>query len=136
MATDLYTNSFADNFRLARSKTLNAVNDDTYNIIRIPKHAFVMDVWLLITTAYSAGSPIITIGWAGNGETAVPAGFMSNEVALPTVAGLKRAQHDTKVSFEGKYFNSGPGIITVTVDDGGVTTEGIFVVFAVYSVIM
>lgn len=136
MSTDLYTNSFADNFRLARSKTLNAVSDDTYNIIRIPKFAFVTDVWLLITTAYVGGVPSITVGWIGNGETAQAAGFLSNEIAKPTVAGLKRAQHDTLVSFEGKYFSGGTGTITVTVAAGGATTEGVFQVFATYSVIM
>jgi hypothetical protein len=135
MATDLYTHSFADNFRFARSKTLNAVASGTFNLIRIPKFGFVTDVWVLLSTAYVAGTPTVTIGWGGNAETAAPAGFMSTDVFLPHTAGLKRSQHDSLVAFEGKYFNGGSGIITATVVTGSATTLGIFMVFCQYTVI-
>jgi hypothetical protein len=134
--TDLFTNSFSDNFRLARSKTLNALASGTYNLIRLPKFAFVTDVWVNLTTAYVAGTPVVTVGWSGNGQTAVPAGFIDNDVFLPHTAGLKRAQHSTLITFEGKYFSAGPGAITVTITTGSATTLGIFQVFASYSVIM
>lgn len=134
---DLYSTAAADNTRLARSKTWNGLADGTYNLIRIPRYAFVSDVWLRISTAFAGtGLPTITVGWLGNGETESPAGFMSNDIAKPLEVGLKRAQTDTLVSFPGKWFNSGPGVITVTVDDDGCATKAVFIVLANYTVIM
>lgn len=134
---DLYSTAAADNQRLVRSKTWNALADGTYNILRVPRYAFVSDVWLRISTAFAGtGSPIITVGWLGNGETAAPAGFMSNDISKPLETGVKRAQRDTLVSFPGKWFDNGPGVITVTVDDDGCATKAVFIVFASYTVIM
>ena len=133
--TNFFTNQFADNLRVARSKTFNAVDDATYNAIRLPRFTLVMDVWLHITTAYVAGAPVITVGWSGNGETADPDGFLTNAIAHPAQTGLKRATMGTAGWAAGKYFNTAGGIVTVTVDDGAATTEGIFIVFCAYSVV-
>ena len=133
--TDRFSHKLADNFMLAMSGLFITPDDATYDIIRIPKWGFVQDVWLEITTAYIAGTPSITIGWKGNGETAQTAGFMSNDIAKPLELGVKRAQKDNLLSFPGKYFGAGSGAVTVTIAAGGATTEGNFRVFVGYSVI-
>lgn len=132
--TNFLSTAASDRYFLAKSKRMVAPADATYNIIRIPKNAFVMDVWVLITTAYTAAGSTLTIGWLGNGETAVTNGFMTVDVAEPTVAGLKRAQHDTLTSWEGKYFSTQGGMITCTTDDNA-GTAGTFWVFANYTVV-
>ena len=135
MSTDFYTNAFADNLRLAKSKLLISPDDGTYNIIRIPKYAFVRDVWLQITTATNVEPTTCTVGWLGNGETAVTNGFITTDVADATVVGLKRAQKDTVTTFEGKYFSGASGIITFTFAAGSATTLGTYRVFCDYTVI-
>ena len=133
--TDKLNSQASDNFRLARSQTMVSASDGTYNLIRLPVNAFVMDVWLYMSTAYSGGSPSITIGWLGNGETAQPAGFMTNLVAKPLEAGIKRAMKETLEQFPGKYFNAASGMVTATLaaDTG---TGGIWQVLVHYSVIV
>jgi hypothetical protein len=133
--TDMYSNKLADNRMLAMSKLFIAPDDATYDIIRVPHWSFISNVWLEVTTAYAAGVPSITIGWKGNKETAVLAGFMSNSIAKPKELGLKIAQKDALTAFPGKYFNAGSGAVTVTVSAGGATTEGNFRVFCEYAVI-
>jgi hypothetical protein len=133
--TDKFSHKLADNTKLAMSGLFITPDDATYDIIRVPFYGFVSDVWLEVTTAYIAGTPSITIGWKGNGETAQPSGFMSNDIAKPKELGLKRAQKDNLLSFPGKYFSSGSGVITVTIAAGSATTEGNFRVFAMFTVI-
>ena len=132
---DKFSNKLADNRMMAMSGLFIAPDDDTYDIIRVPHWAFVSNVWLEVTTAYVAGTPSITVGWKGNKETAVLAGFMTNNVAKPGEVGLKIAQKDTLETFPGKYFNAGSGALTVTIAAGGATTEGNFRVFCEYTVI-
>ena len=132
---DKFSNKLADNRMMAMSGLFIAPDDDTYDIIRVPHWAFVSNIWLEITTAYIGGTPSITIGWKGNKETAVPAGFMSNDIAKPKELGLKIAQRDNLTAFPGKYFNAGSGAITVTIAAGGASTEGNFRVFCEYTVI-
>ena len=132
---DKFSNKLADNRMMAMSGLFIAPDDDTYDIIRVPHWAFVSNVWLEINTAYIAGAPSITVGWKGNKETAVPAGFITNDIAKPAEMGLKIAQKDTLTAFPGKYFNTGSGAITVTIAAGGATTEGNFRVFCEYTVI-
>jgi hypothetical protein len=132
--TDFLSTAASDRYFLAKSKRMVAPADATYNIIRIPKNAFVMDVWVLITTAFTAAGSTLTVGWLGNGETADPDGFITNDISKPTIAGLKRAQHDTLTSWEGKYFYSKGGMITCTTDDNA-GTAGTFWVFANYTVV-
>lgn len=133
--TDFYTNAFADNTRLAKSKLIISPSDGTYNIIRIPKYAFVTDVWIQVTTAANVDPTTCTVGWLGNGETAVTNGFITTEVADPTSTGLKRAQKDAVTTFTGKYFSSSSGAITFTYAAGSATTLGIYRVFCYYVLI-
>lgn len=135
MATNYISFAAADNYRLAKSKTLIDLTDDTYYLIQIPKYAFVRSVWLFISTAYDTAGASVTVGWVGNGETAVPAGFISADVADCTVAGLKVALKDTLTPFPGKYFNSASGLLTLT-SNKNAGTGGTMIVFAEYSVIM
>jgi len=132
---DFYTSAFSDNYRLAKSKILIYPSDGTYNIIRLPKYAFVKDVWLLVSTASDVTPDVCTVGWLGNGETAVTNGFITTDVANPTKTGLKRAQSDTAVTFEGKYFSDATGVITFTYEAGSASTLGVYRVFCAYTVI-
>jgi hypothetical protein len=133
--TDFYGHAMAEHFRLWKSKRLSAPADGTYNVIRVPKNALVMDVWLNVTTAFVGGTPSLTVGWIGNGETANPAGFMDEVIAACKTTGLKRAAKDTAVSSPGKYFSSAGGAITVTVVNSTATVQGIFRVYCTYAVI-
>ena len=130
--TAKYTHAFADNIRLAKSHVLKgAVTADTYDLIRFDRYTFVSDVWAWISTACSAVD--VTVGWKGNSETAQVAGFMSDTVVNAGVVGLKRAQHDTLVSFEGKYFDAASGALTITL--GTTWSAGEIIIFAQYHII-
>ncbi len=131
---DSYTHAFADNVRLAKSKFYTAPASGTYNIIQLPRYTFVKDVWIQIVTAASAAPTALTVGWVGNDETAVTNGFITTDIANPTVVGLKRAQGDTAVTFPGKYFSGGSGVVTFTYTAGSDTTCA-FRIFVDYVVI-
>jgi len=134
MSTDFYTSAFSQNYMFARSKKMAAPADATYNVIRIPRYAFVKQVWVLITTAYTLGTATLEIGWMGNKEVAVTDGFMTSDVTVPNALGLK-VMIDVSISSQpGKYFSAASGAITVTTDDDG-GTAGTFFVFVDYSVI-
>lgn len=133
MAINYISYAAADNYRLARSKALIDLADDTYLVIQIPKYAFVRSVWLNVTVPSESGT--MTVGWIGNGEVAQPAGFMSIEIAACQVAGLKIAMKDNALSFPGKYFDTASGLITLTNDSIG-GDSGTCMVFAEYTVIM
>lgn len=135
MSTERFGNRYSDRFMLGASRIMVAPDDATYAVIQIPKYAFITDVWLNIRTAYVAGSPVLTVGFEGNGETANTAFFITNDIADPFVAGIKRSVEDTLTSKPSKYFSGGSGAITVTVAAGGASTEGTFEVFAQYVVI-
>jgi len=130
--TDAYTSKASDAFRLEASKLMLAPADATYNIIKIPRFAFVTDVWVQIVTAFTVNASI-TVGWLGNGETAVADGFITTEIADPLTVGIKRAFNSTAVTFPGKYFSEASGAITVTVadNDGAVGNFRVFVQFTV-----
>jgi hypothetical protein len=130
MATDRFTHSFSDNFMFAKSKRLSAVTADTYNLIHIPRNAFVIDVWIEISTVFTLPSTVC-VGYSGNGGAAVTNGFITTDVAKATELGLKRAMKDAMTTFDSKYFSSGSGVITATVTG----TAGAFQVFAWYAVI-
>jgi hypothetical protein len=130
--TDRFTHAYADNIRLAKSKILKgAVTAGTYDLVRFPRFTFVTDVWAQIDTACSATD--VTVGWKGNGETAQTAGFISETIMDAGVTGLKRAQHDTLVAFEGKYFSDASGALTITL--GTTWTAGEVIVFVQYHII-
>jgi hypothetical protein len=131
MTTDIISVKAADNYRIGKSRTILTPSADTYWLYRFPRYTFVTDVWLLVPTAGS--SDTVSIGWAGNGETAQAAGFLSVDIAAVMETGMKRARHDTLVAFEGKYFDDASGLLTMTV--GTTQTTGEFHVFVQYSII-
>jgi hypothetical protein len=131
MATDFYAGKLSDNVYFAASKILNGKSDGVYNLIRIPKYAFVTNVWLNVTTVFGGGAPTMLVGWIGNGTTADDNGFMTDTEAAPTVAGLKVAT--SLAGFVGKYFSGGSGAITCTI--GGTPTSGICQFFVQYGII-
>jgi hypothetical protein len=120
---------------MAASRLMVAPDDDTYYVIQLPRYAFVTDVWLNITTAYVGGAPTISVGFAGNGETANTVYFITTDISEPTVAGIKCSIKDTIASNRSKYFSNGSGSITVTIAAGSASTEGTFEVFAQYVLI-
>ena len=133
--TDKFSHKLADNYKLAMSGLFvtTGANADTFNIIRIPKLAFVDDVWLEVTTACTAACTI-TIGYGAYGSVvAAPSGFMSNDIAKPQEVGMKRAQRDNMLSFPGRYFAAGNSILTATTT--GTFTAGVWRVFMSYSII-
>ena len=131
MTTDIISVKAADNYRIGKSRTILTPAAETYWLYKFPKYALVTDVWLYVPTAGSSNT--VSIGWVGNGETAQPAGFLSLTIADVMNTGMKRAQHDSLVAFEGKYFDSAGGLLTMTV--GTTQTTGAFHVFAEYSII-
>jgi hypothetical protein len=133
---DFLSFSASDNFRLARSKTLYDLADGTYNLIQLPKFAFVDQVWFYVSQAYAGGSGAsATIGWTGNGTTADPDGFMDATQAGARATGMKVMTGDTQPGSQGKWFDSGSGCVTITLDDNAETTLLRGFVFVRYSVL-
>lgn len=136
MATDMICTAAADNYRLARSKSLVELADGTYNLIRIPKYAFVDQVWFWITQAYAGGSGgSATIGFVGNGETADPDGFMDASQAGGRTTGMKLMTADTQPGSKGKWFTTAGGLLTITLAKSTDTTLLKGVVLARFSVL-
>jgi hypothetical protein len=128
---DFQSNSASDNFRLARSKTLYELADGTYNLIQLPKFAFVDKVWFYVSQAYAGGANgEATIGWTGNATTAVADGFMATAVALPRATGMKES-----AAGKAKWFDAGSGCLTITLSKGTDSTLMRGFVFARYSVL-
>lgn len=133
---DFQSFAASDNFRLARSKTLYQLADGTYNLILLPKFAFVMQLWLIITTAYAGGAGgSATVGFTGNGETADPDGFLDATAAGGRATGVKLMTDDAQPGSKGKWFNSASGFLTITLDDSTDTTKLIGHVVVAYSVL-
>jgi hypothetical protein len=131
---DFYTNNFADNIRLARSKRLIAPADDVYNVIRIPRYALVLCTRVWIETAYTNAGALMTVGFVGNKDTADPDAFMTTALCDPDATGMAVSYAGNAACCGGKYFQDGSGSITITVDDNG-GTAGTFYVFAEYVVV-
>jgi hypothetical protein len=133
---DLISKIASDNFRLAKSKTLVSLADGTYNIIQIPRYAFISQIWLVVTTAYAGGADgAATIGFTGNGETADADGFMDAAAADGRALGVKIMTDDAQPGSKGKWFNAAGGMLTITLDDGSDTTLMSGYVLMQYSVI-
>ena len=133
---DFISFSASDNFRLARSKTLYELADGTYNLIQLPKFAFVDQVWFYVSQAYAGGSGAsATIGWTGNATTADPDGFMDATQAGARATGMKVMTGDTQPGSQGKWFSEGSGCVTITLDDNAETTLLRGFVFVRYSVL-
>lgn len=135
--TDKISNMLSTNFYMARSGSLLDVTTDTYNIIRIPQFAFVDEIWVKVITPYSGGtgaSSSMTVGFVGNKETADPDAFIDS-VANVETAGLYAMTDDAAVASNGKWFDSGSGILTITVNDGDHTALLDAIVFMRYCII-
>ena len=133
---DLICTAAADNFRLARSKQLVSLADGTYNLIRIPKYAFVDEIWFYVSTAYAGGAGgAATIGFLGNGETADPDGFMDAAAAGGRATGMKFMSSDAQPGSKGKWFTTAGGMLTITLAEATDTTLLIGVVLMRFSVI-
>ena len=123
----------SDNFRLVRSKHIVApLVAGTYGVIRIPKFAFVRNVWVLVGTVVTGTIVENTIGFNGNGETADTDFFFAASDALGLDAGVQSSDGGT-MPFSGKWFNNASGSITITAADAW--TAGKIIVFAEYSVL-
>ena len=130
---DLFSHKVTDFIYTARGHELNTPADGTFNCIRVPRRALVTKVFLFISTLCAGTLPKVSVGWLGNGETAQTEGFITQEVAACTVAGLKVSTHSSENSWEGKYFDDAAGVVTVTVS--GTLTAGVFYPFVQYSII-
>lgn len=123
MATNAFVNIAADNSRLQRSRTMTNPSAATYNLIRLPRFAFIKNVWLNITTAFTSGS--MTVGYVGNSGSDVANYFMDEAQADALDDGMRMA--DIAL-----YLEDGSGYLTVTVSGSG---AGVFMVFVDYAVI-
>lgn len=128
----------ADNLRLNRSKVITDPDADTYDMIKIPKMAFLKDVWVFISELCS--STDVTLGMTGNGTTADVDYFMTATELDAGTTGWKRAYLQTgggvdlnNVPFPGLWFTGGAGMITLTF--GTTLTTGILQVFADYTIL-
>lgn len=133
---DFISSIASDNIRIARSKTLYDLADGTYNLIMIPKFAFVMQTWFYVSQAYAGGAGgSATIGFTGNGETADPDGFMDATAAGGRATGMKIMTDDTQPGSKGKWFSAGSGFLTITLAKSTDTTLLRGFVFVAFSVL-
>lgn len=130
MAINALGSRSADNIRMMRSGKVTLSADDTYHVLKLPKKAFVVGVWLEIITAFDDQTTdgTITVGFSGNGETADADYFMDNTAAAPLVTGMKEVT-------KGKWFGDASGLITVTANDNDSTVNPVIRVWVLYSVI-
>lgn len=110
---------------MARSKTIIApLAVGTYNCIRVPKNAFVSEVYLETQTACTAGTALdVSVGFSGNGETADTDFFMTKNDTNVDGVGMARATQ-AAIHFEGKRFTDASGMITLTLGTGSNLTAG------------
>jgi len=135
--TDFISAALSENYLLAKSKRLYNKADDVYNIIRIPRYAFLSEVYVLVTVPVSGGtgsSSELLVGFSGNQETADPDAFIDSVADIET-AGMYRMSADGQPGSAGKWFNSGSGMLTITIDNGDHTTLLDAHIFARYAVI-
>jgi hypothetical protein len=130
MAINALGHRAADNVRLVRSEAVTLAADDTYNLLKLPKKAFVTAVWLEIITPFDDQSTdgTLTVGFSGNGESADADYFMNDTACAPLVAG-------NKVSTVGKWFGTASGLITITANDNDSTVNPVVRIWATYSII-
>ena len=139
MSKAWFSHAFSDVIRFAKSRPVMvsaSFTNLTVDLIRVPKYAFVTGLRVLITTPLSGGTPSLTIGYSGNGATAVTDGFMISSVVIPGTAGMKNMKDGviaTAPGSQGKYFSGGAGVVTATLS--GTPTAGVFYVFVDYRVI-
>ena len=127
---DMFSTIAADNFRLCKSKRVVVSVDDTYNLIKIPKRAYVTHVNLQILTPFDdqAVDGTLSVGFSGNKEASNATYFLTTTEAAALVAG-------NKLSTKPKYFDAGSGIITLTAVDNDSVVDAIVRLFVSYIVI-
>jgi len=127
---------FADNIYTVRSKVITApLAVGTYNLIQIPKFAFILDVWLETQVVCVPGTALATtVGFLGNGETADPDYFMVNADTATGSLGMARATQSA-TPFEGKRFMDASGAVTLTLGAGGNLTAGKMQAFMQYVIL-
>ncbi len=133
MAINALGSRAADNIRIMRSGKVTLSADDTYQVLKLPKKAFVVGVWLEILTAFDAVAAedddgTITVGFSGNGESADADYFMDTTAAVPLATGMKEVT-------KGKWFGDASGLITVTATANDATVAPVVRVWTLYSVI-
>jgi len=113
---------------LAKSKGLYIPAAGTHDCIYIPQNTLLTEVFYRVTTAYATagGTPTISVGFSGNGETADTDAFIAAGEITPGATGIYRATINV---FPGKFFAES-GIITATVT--GTATAGDGFVYALY----
>jgi hypothetical protein len=137
MSIPMYSRASADNFRLAKSKVLESPADEQYDLIPVPRFAFIYDVWFFVKDGGS--SDTVQVGFVGNGISHDADYFLDTTYAEATAVGMKRAgdivviTDNVWIPFNGLWLNEASGMVTVTV--GTAQTSGEFVVFAAYSII-
>ena len=135
--TDFISTAMSETSILARSKRLYNKASAVYNITRIPRYAFVSEIYVRVDTAMSGGtanSGSLLVGFSGNKETADPDGFIDS-VADVEVAGMYKMSWDGCPFSQGKWFNDGSGMLTITIDTGDHTTLMDAYIFTQYSVL-
>ncbi len=136
--TDLYTNSFSDNVRFFKSKYMTYSNltdaETEYNIVRIPRNALIVQMHVMVVTAFDGAVPTMTVGWTCSGEEDAD-GFLTNVETEIGVAGYKVPIAGTNINAGGYYFADASGTISVTLDPD-TSTVGALYVFGGYTVIM
>jgi len=135
--TDYYDNGGnTEDFKLVRSKKVSgAVAVGTHSVVRIPKGAFLKDVWLETTETLVPGTALaLTVGFTGNKETADADYFLINADVGAGAVGIYRASQ-AATPFEGKRFLDSSGTITLTLGSGSNLTAGAFRVLAEYSIL-
>ena len=130
MAIDKFGTNFADNIRLCKSKRVTVSVDDTYNLIKIPKRAYVTHVSLQILTPFDdqTADGTLSVGFSGNKEASNATYFLTTAEAAALTAG-------NKLSTKPKYFDAGSGIITLTAVDNDSVVDAIVRLFVSYMII-
>lgn len=130
-----YSNSQSERGRVLKSKRIvPAMASGEYGLFRIPRYSLIMDIWVLVITAFDGTADAMTLGFQGNQETADPDGFMDAAQAALGTAGVKRATSDAQPWSEGKYFNNGSGVITASMTPGTSTAGEAYVFVSMYQV--
>ena len=135
--TDFISTNLSDHSMMARSKRLLNKASGVYNLIRIPRFAFITELFVRVDTAMSGGtanSGSLLVGWSGNAGTADPDGFIDS-VADVEVAGMYNMSLDGCPGSRGKWFDDGSGMLTATIDTGDHTTLLDAYIFISYTVL-
>lgn len=133
---DYYAQAASDNFRLARSRFVATPDDGTHNLIRMPRFAFLIDVFFQLITPYTAASSgLITLGLAGNGAVADVDAVLIDIYIGSETAGMSRMSGGSTAAAEGYWFKDASGSITLTTILGNSADTITCQAFALYSII-